>query len=207
MSKTKKTLTIILAMVMVAALSVAATLAYLTSKTDTVTNTFTVGNVKITLDEAKVDELGVVDSSATSRVTENTYKLYPKHEYVKDPTVHVDANSDDCWLFVKIDNPLSAIEETSPAGTTIAEQLTTNGWTAVEGADGVYAYRAIVSKNTNVKVFEKFIVDDGVTDLTPYKDAKITVTAYAVQADGFATAAAAWAAAPATWTTSTTTGN
>ena len=203
MSKTKKTLTIILAMVMVAALSVAATLAYLTSTTGPVTNTFTVGNVKITLDEAKVTELGVKDGE--SRVTENSYKLYPSHQYVKDPTVHVDAASDDCWLFVKVVDELAAIED----ATTIADQLTANEWTPVEGQTGVYAYKAIVSKGANIPVFESFKIKTDVDNdtLATYAGKTITVTAYAVQADGFTTAAAAWAAAPATWTTSTTTGN
>ena len=47
----KKKLTTVLAIVLVVALSVAGTYAYLTSKTATITNTFTVGNVKIDLTE------------------------------------------------------------------------------------------------------------------------------------------------------------
>lgn len=192
MRKAKKTLTMVLAFVLVAALSVAGTVAYLTSTTGPVTNTFTVGNVKITLDEAKVTELGVKDGD--TRVTANSYKLYPNHEYVKDPTIHVDANSDDCWLFVKVDNQIAAIE----ADTKIAAQMATNGWTLVEGTTNVYAYSSIVTKNTDVKVFESFKISTDVSNetLATYAGKTIVVTAYAVQADGFETAAAAWAAAP-----------
>lgn len=58
-----------------------------------VKNTFTVGNVAIKLDEAKVDENGTQvvdkDGNPVARVTENEYKLLPGHTYVKDPTVTV----------------------------------------------------------------------------------------------------------------------
>lgn len=63
----KKTLTVIIALVLVVVMSVAGTVAYLTSS-DTVTNTFTVGNVEITLDEAKVDEYGVAATDRKSVV-------------------------------------------------------------------------------------------------------------------------------------------
>ena len=56
MKKSKAILMALCAVLLVAA-SVMGTLAYLTS-TDTVTNTFTVGNVQIKLDEAKVNEEG-----------------------------------------------------------------------------------------------------------------------------------------------------
>ena len=100
MKTTKKALLLALCAVLLVVSTVFATMAYLTSTTEVVKNTFTVGNVKITLDEAKVNEYGVKDGD--TRVTENTYKLMPGHTYTKDPTIHVDANSEDCWLFVKI---------------------------------------------------------------------------------------------------------
>jgi len=172
--------------------SIAGTFAYLTSLTGTVTNTFTAGNVKITLDEAKVTVYGEKDGD--TRVQTNEYKLIPGHSYLKDPTIHVAADSEDCWLFVKVENGLSGIEATGD--TTIASQLLAKGWTLVEG--NVYAYNTEVSAGTDIKVFDSFKIS-GNADVSGYTSATINVTAYAVQADGFTTAAAAWAAASTSW--------
>lgn len=184
----KKTLTIILAFALVIAMSVAGTVAYLTSQ-DSVTNTFTVGKVKITLDEAKVDENGAAVTPA-ERVKANSYKLIPGHAYTKDPIIHVDANSEKCWLFVKVENGISAIEDSA---NTIAAQLAANGWSAVTGAAGVYAYKQSVAGGTDVPVFGSFKIA-GTAAVASYEKATVVVTAYAVQADGFDTAAAAWTA-------------
>lgn len=186
----KKTLTVLLALVLVIAMSVAGTMAYLTSTTDTVTNSFTVGNVTITLDEAKVTEYGALDTSATSRVQANTYKLIPGHSYLKDPTIHVAANSEDCYLFVKVEDGLTDIE----ADSTIAAQLTSNHWKAVDGVANVYVYAAtdgnakVVAASTSVTdvpVFGSFTLK-GDAVVSGYANAQIKVTAYAIQADGFA---------------------
>lgn len=182
----KKTLTIILAFALVIAMSVAGTVAYLTSQ-DSVTNTFTVGKVKITLDEAEVDANGAVTSA--ERVKTNSYKLIPGHTYIKDPIIHVDASSEECWLFVKVVNGISAIEDST--NNTIAAQLEANGWSAVNGAANVYAYKESVAGRTNVPVFGSFQIA-GDADVANYANATVVVTAYAVQADGFNTAEAAW---------------
>lgn len=184
----KKTLTIILAFALVIAMSVAGTVAYLTSQ-DSVTNTFTVGKVAITLDEAKVDANGAA-VTPEERVKANSYKLIPGHAYTKDPIIHVDANSEKCWLFVKVENGISAIEDST---NTIAAQLAANGWSAVTGAADVYAYEQSVAGGTNVPVFGSFKIA-GTADVAKYANAKVVVTAYAVQADGFEDAAAAWTA-------------
>lgn len=100
MMKTKsKALLMTLCAVLLVAASVLGTMAYLTS-TDEVENTFTVGNVKITLDEAKVNADGVVSSN--DRVKGNEYKLMPGHTYVKDPTVTVKAPSVDSYVRMKV---------------------------------------------------------------------------------------------------------
>lgn len=196
MKQAKKAIALILCAVMLVAASVMGTMAYLTSQTVTVKNTFTVGNVAITLDEARVDAYGVREDDA-DRVTTNTYKLIPGHTYTKDPTVHVAEGSENCWLFVKVTNGISDIE--AAGETTIATQMGTNGWTLVNGETNVYAYNETVSEKTDVKVFETFTID-GEVEVANYTSAEITVTAYAIQADGFGTAAAAWEAAPANWT-------
>lgn len=76
-------------------------LAFLTDD-KSVVNSFTVGNVHIKLDEAVVDEAGVATGTRTE--AGNEYHLLPGHEYTKDPTVRVQANSEDCYvrMFVTI---------------------------------------------------------------------------------------------------------
>lgn len=188
----KKTLTVLLALVLVIAMSVAGTMAYLTSE-DSVTNTFTVGNVKITLDEAKASEYGVADNTV-ARVQKNEYKLIPGHSYTKDPIIHVAANSEDCYLFVKVVNGIKDYE--AAGATTIAAQMEAN-WKVVDANNGIYVYalddaeKTVVSKNSNVTVFESFKIDGNAQLPASGNGLDVVVTAYAVQADGFADMAAA----------------
>ena len=105
-AKTKpKALLMSLCAVLLVAASVLGTMAYLTDSKD-VKNTFTVGNVAIKLDEAKVDENGTQvvdkDGNPVARVTENEYKLLPGHTYVKDPTVTVKTPSVDSYVRMKV---------------------------------------------------------------------------------------------------------
>ena len=190
--KLKKAALLLCSAVLLVCISIGATVAYLTS-TDKVVNTFTVGNVTIELDEAKANPDGSLVPNA-DRVKANSYKLLPGHTYTKDPMIHVDADSENCWLFVKVENGIEAIEDSA---NTIAAQLTKNGWTAVAGTTDVYAYSRAVSKGENVRVFDTFGISGNVdaATLANYANAAVTVTAYAVQADGFATAEAAWTAA------------
>ncbi len=185
-TRTKALLLTLCAALLVCA-TVLATMAFLTD-TATVTNTFTVGNVDITLDEAVVDEDG--QATETRAETGNSYKLIPGKTYTKDPTIHVATGSEDCWLFVKLENGLVNITD----ATTIEDQMTANGWTVIDDTKNIYAYRSIASADTDVVVFNTFTLakDAAVED---YETAEIVVTAYAVQADGFTSAADAWAAA------------
>ena len=218
MKKTSKALLLMLCAVLLVAASVLGTMAYLTS-TDTVTNTFTVGKVAITLDEAKVNPDGSLvykddGNTLADRVDANTYHLLPGHTYVKDPTIHVDTKSEDCYLFVKVENGIAAIETTAP-GESVAAQMAKNGWEAVDPAEGIYVYatgsdaKTVVSAGDSIPVFKTFTVDgtkvvnvptgeaapNGKLDIAQYSNQKITVTAYAIQADGFEskTAAQIWA--------------
>lgn len=188
MKTVRKTLILAACAIMLVCATIAGTLAYLTAN-DSVTNTFTVGNVSITLDEAKVDENG--DAVAPElRVDENTYKLLPGKEYDKDPTIHVSDTSEDCYVFVKVENGLSAIE----GGTTIVQQMTAHGWTVIDADDGIYGKTAPVSAGTDVVVFENFTINStaNAETLKAYAHAEIKVTAYAIQADGFESAQDAW---------------
>lgn len=208
-----KVLVLTLCAVLLVTATVFTTLAYLQSS-DKVTNTFTVGKVAITLDEASVNELGVAldkngntlavgTTTGAARVEKNTYKLLPGHTYIKDPTIRVSSDSEDSYLFVKVENGLAGIEKT---GKTIADQMTSLGWICIDADDNIWAYNPVdasgksllpVKKNSNVIVFESFdIKDDANADtLKSYAGKTVVVTAYAIQADGFDTYSEAWNAA------------
>lgn len=188
MSKTKKTLLMMVCAVMLVLVSVMGTMAYLTS-TDSVTNTFTVGNVAITLDETDVDN----STADADRDKANAYNLLPGHKYTKDPIIHVAANSEDCYLFVKVEDEIAAIEDAK----TVATQMSELGWTAVEGETNIFAYDSIIKKSASAqdfKVFNDFTIKGDVVNetLARYNRKTIKVTAYAVQADGFTSAEDAW---------------
>lgn len=195
MKKAKKAILLVLCAALLVGASVAGTLAYMTS-TAKVMNTFTIGNVNITLNETKVDLDGKpVDGE--SPVTSNNYKLVPGATYTKDPTVHVAAKSEDSWIFVKVENGISAFEaETGGDYTNIADQITAKDWTALDGETGVY-YKEYTS-NTSVvdlAVFEQFRIADSANDTEGWAnvgDKQIVVTAYAIQKQGLDTVAAAW---------------
>ncbi len=206
--KLKQILAIVLSMALVACISIAATVAYLTSDTDAVVNTFTFGKVDITLDETAVNEDGQIDDSASPQATmANEYHLYPGKTYDKNPTVHVTASTDDnviepCWVFVKVQNDLGtfeAVTENEEGGYKSIEDQIKENWTAIEGKPGVYYYSASedpVQPGTDLEVFSEFKIASSVTDLTGADEDYIKVWAYAVQAEGFDTALDAWESAP-----------
>lgn len=135
--KTKsKALLLSLCAVLLVAATVLGTIAWLTAQ-DSVTNTFTVGNVKIELKEPETDKFGehyyqkadggvsgeekteveIPDSSSLRSnwdkyviVDKNDYTLRPGQEYAKEPHIILDDNSENCYYFVKIDNQLKGIE-------------------------------------------------------------------------------------------------
>ncbi|MBR6609062.1 MAG: SipW-dependent-type signal peptide-containing protein [Oscillospiraceae bacterium] len=137
MKKTKKIVALFLAAVMLVCTTVAATVAYLTSTTEVVENTFTVGNVKITLDEAKVNDKGLIDNSASNRVTDNSYHVYPGMTYDKDPQVHVKAGSEEAYIRMQVTvSDLNALKNAFPQskyptwynGDVFLLQMLVSGW-------------------------------------------------------------------------------
>lgn len=192
MKKAKKVLVLLLCAVLLVGASIAGTVAYLTDTDNVVENTFTVGKVVIDLDEAKVNEYGVQDGN--TRVKANSYTLVPGRNYVKDPTVHVDADSEECYIFVKVVNEIAAIE----ADTTIAAQIAAKGWDELE--TGVYYKTWKQGDAADLVVFEEFTIKTDVNGATlnGYTGKTVNVTAYAIQRSGFeSNIAGAWAAVSA----------
>ena len=216
----KKLLIMSVAMVLVCAFAVGMTIAYLTS-TDEVVNTFTVGNVRIKLDEADVDEYGeqLYDSETGSpapRVKANSYKLIPGHTYTKDPTVTVLSGSEESYIKMTVTVTKSDVLDDifAPNGADLTSIF--------DGYDGTtWIYKDITEDNENKTrtyefwyknavpattedvaldaLFDSITVPGTINNaqLRTIEGMKITVNAYAIQADGFSSPEAAWAAYPA----------
>ena len=171
----KKTLALVLALTLLVAGVVGGTLAWLTDRTAEVKNTFTVGDINIGLTETTAD-----------------YKMVPGNTIAKDPTVTVKANSEACWLFVKVTESTDLKDFITYA---IAE-----GWTALPDVNGVY-YREVpasaAGQTFSVLAGNAVTVKDTVTKemLETAKTSAPTLTfkAYAVQKDNVTSASDAWA--------------
>lgn len=166
----KKTLTIILAFVLVIAMSVAGTVAYLTS-TDSATNTFTIGEVKIDLTEPKWDAAGSVDAP----------EVYPGEPLAKDPTVK-NTGKNPCFVRISVTN-LDQFGANAPIiykTDYVANKLGEN-W--VLHTDGYFYYtKPLEVGATTDALFDQIVMPTGIVGTETPKD--IVVTAYAVQAQG-----------------------
>ena len=208
----KKKILVACLCVALAVLTIAGTtLAYLTSQ-ETVTNTFTVGKVEIKLDEAKANADGTLVPNA-DRVKENSYKLIPGHTYNKDPMVTVLKGSESSYIKMTVTFTKAAELDAifAPTGadlTSIFSGYDSTNWiykgntedtTANTRTYEFWYKEAVAAPTADVALdalFDQIKAPDSLTnsDLNNLKDLKITVNAYAIQADGFATAEAAWAA-------------
>lgn len=173
-----KTFVVMLALVLVIGCAVGGTVAWLVSSTNAVVNTFTYGDINITLGET----------------TGNDYKIIPGVNIDKNPKVTVKKNSEACWLFVEV----------KEEGTFVADKVTysiADGWTKGDGTNipaNVY-YRAVdavtngtdfdVLKDNKIYVSEELSKSD-IQSITAQP--KLTFTAYAVQRDGITDAGTAW---------------
>ena len=213
MKTKRKALLLTFCAVLLVVASVLGTIAYLTSQ-DEVKNTFTVGQVAIKLDEAKVTEDGKAVTPA-ERVKENRYKLLPGHTYTKDPTVTVRSGSESSYIKMTVTftmaNELDAIFAPDGADlTSIFKGYNPANWIAKGNtkntADNTRTYEfwykdAVGAPTADVALdalFDSITVPNDITgeQLATIQGMKITVNAYAIQADGFETAAKAWDAFP-----------
>ncbi len=189
----KRTLALILALVLVFGAAVGGTIAYLTDTTDSITNTFTVGKVAITLTET-------FNTDTDSDGEEDAWQaqLIPGTTYTKDPVVTVTDDSEDCWLFVKFEEKNDAATYLNYTSNLTAE----NDWTRGDGTNipsNVW-YRA-VNKADATKSFH-LLDGDTVTinstavtneNMNTAANAQLVYTAYACQKANM-TAVDAWAA-------------
>ena len=188
----KKSFVMVLALVLVFAVAVGGVVAWLTATTGPVKNTFTVGDINITLTET-----GAVNG-------EKSYQVIPGDVKDKDPTVTVVGGSEACYLFVKVD-----VANNTVNGKDIYSFDVRTGdgnWTKLE--DGVY-YRVVdaataeagasyyvlsgdtTHANGLVSINEKLTKAD-IEAIKTANQPTLTFTAYAVQKDNVGSAADAW---------------
>ena len=185
----KKSLALVLALAMIVVCVVGGTLAWLIATTPEVKNTFTAGDINITLAESEDLDL----------------KMIPGYTIDKDPKVTVKAGSEKCYLFVKVDK--------STNFDTFMTCTIATGWTRGDGTNipsNVY-YRVVDTAAANQEF--GVLKDDQVTvsgdvtktmlnNLTEATYPTLTFTAYACQfnnSNGTSfTAADAWANVPTT---------
>lgn len=161
-----KLLAMVMASIMLVVGFVSGTLAWLTSSTDEIKNTFTTSNIKVTLTESTGEE----------------YPMVPGYTITKDPKVTVEKNSEKCFLFVKV--------EKSENFGTYMEYTMADGWTALPGNANVF-YR-VVDKSADDQIFA-VIKDNTVTVKSTVEKSDmdaittdavrptLTITAYACQ--------------------------
>lgn len=210
-TKMKKALLLLCCALLLVGVSVGATIAYLTSTTTEVENTFTVGNVIIDLDEAavKYDAETNKYTAEDTRVQENTYNILPGTVVDKDPTITVYKDSENCYV-----RAIVTVTYPDAANTFDVSWLgdTGSGWTRTDGtpelgADGNYTleleyrYDTVVDKNSEgatklPPIFTTLTIptDLNNADIAKLASFKIDVVGHAIQSGGFADAAAAWAA-------------
>ena len=151
------TVAIVLSAILLVVGSIAGTMAYLRATAEVV-NTFTYGKVVISMDETLISADGLNVADSTQRVTGNRYKLMPGTTYVKDPVIHIGADSEEMYLFIKVDNGIAGLalteEEKTPEKQTIHDQLLANGWKVYTNEQGV-AYQTTTENVTNSGVVIK----------------------------------------------------
>ena len=164
---------IILSLVVTA--GVGSLIAYFASVSGPVVNTFTVGEVEIELADAEVEVIPLVPGTTAERTS----------------VVTVLRGSEDCYVYVKIEQPYELTQYTSYE---LAE-----GWINLGGIDGVY-YRQVPKSAVNMKyhVFKNDEIAIG-ANLTKEKMSQLDaggyemkVTAYAIQTLGIESPADGW---------------
>ncbi len=166
------------ALVLVVGLTIGGTLAYMQSTTDTKVNTFTIGSVKLTLDETYVQNSQLIPGSTIS----------------KTPVLTVKGGSEASFVRAKIEVPakLAALVDIN---------VDSAKWE--KKADGYYYLNsgAIPKNSANTvlpALFSAVTVKTSVTNeqlaALSADDLKVSITGYAIQAANFADETAAWKA-------------
>lgn len=212
MKNTKKILLICICVIAVLTVSLVGTLAYLLD-TDSAVNTFTIGQVHITVDEAKVNADGTPVVGA-DRVKANEYHILPGMTYTKDPTLTVEADSEDSYVRM-----ILTVHNASNVQAVLTKynlgdfSILIGGWdkntwlyegftedTTNNTISFEFRYKEVVAKSTTdtklTALFDTLIVPGEITgeEMKDLYDGgfKMEVFGHAIQAAGFDTEDAAW---------------
>lgn len=142
----KKVLLVVLAMVMVCALSIMGTMALLTQQGGSVTNTFVsaitdadefVDNFEIKEYKANADDKGNYTLDTNVEVNANTYNVVPGISLAKDAFVKLSrTNETPAYLFIEVDNNMAADVFTMNVDTTV--------WCKLDGVTGPHGGQVYV---------------------------------------------------------------
>lgn len=175
--------------------SVSGTVAWLVSKPESRVSTFTLGDINITLTESDFGSQPI--------------KIIPGIDIKKDPKVTVMANSEACWLFVKVEER-NWPDFKEKNGTRKVSYSVNDGWIPLKNNPGVY-FREVSAEDAQKGINYTVLVGDEscssgvikvsqeltkaeINSISSYgNQLSLTFTAYAVQRSGIDTAAAAWA--------------
>lgn len=189
----KKKIAVAVSLLLVLALSVGGTIAYLTAQTGTITNTFSIGNITLALTEyianPDYDENDTSSKQWIEAANGSAFHVVPGGEDAKKPVITVGADSEACYLYVCITNTVKVEVDEEPV--TVASVNVNSPWVQVkkEGDMTLYRYGSNpVDSNSSAQeftVFDKVTYDGGNiteanrTDIDT--DDKITVAAFAHQ--------------------------
>lgn len=165
--KKKGLVSMVVSLMLVAVVMVGATLAYLTSTTDKVTNTFTIGNVNIKLEEPKWNP-------------DDAENLEPGAEVAKDPTV-TNTGANDAYIAMSVDGMTAMSAAGFSATVNEGWVLVDETGAPVEDWDGslksgyyVYAEGAVAKDDVTVPLFNT-VTYTGVPVTTEYIIVEVAV--------------------------------
>lgn len=192
----KRIALLVTAVVLCAAVTVGATLAYLWDDAGKAVNTFGVGGVEA---ELKEDFYTPGEGSDVTPVKDNDLKLLPGTEFGKNPYVTLNKDSEKAYVYIKVDCNVNLADYFSDFPGIAAD------WTELLDADskGLGIYRAVFEAEDVKYLYadDDFVVDGNLTQLEgaretgkfyidDLKDMKITYSGYAIQFDNITEAAA-----------------
>jgi len=209
----KKILALSMCIALAAIAIVGASLAYFTD-TKTATNTFTMGDVQIKLDETNVND------PEGDRVTSNVYNVYPGAVVTKDPIVHnIGKNGAYIRATVNVSNWMNLVgayypdfKETFPndgykAALNLLVGELGEGWSVVGVEAGdvftigqfdakfILKYDGVLASGTDTTaMFQTVTIPAGIDNANADSFDEVKVVAQAIQADGFDTWEDAFAA-------------
>ena len=166
--------------------AVGGTVAWLVDQTAPIKNTFTYGDINITLSET---DTGDNDGDLNT----NEYIMVPGEAVAKDPVVTVQAGSESNWLFVQLNKSANFDD--------FMTYDIADGWILLDGEENVY-YQEVTKLSEeqqfgvikdNIVTVKEDVTKQMLNSLTEDTLPTLTITAFAVQRANIESASDAWA--------------